>query len=670
MPAPSLSVVVVAYNSPRELKRTLESLCAGYQRHIAASEYEVIVVDNGSTDPLDDAWIWDLSGDFRVIRMDDANPSPARAINRGMAAARGEIVGVMIDGARIATPGLLHYGMQGARLHRRAVVATLGWYLGFDFQGRSQHPESECDRQAALLDSIAWPRDGYRLFEIGTMDESSVDGWFAPVAESNATFAHRELWDAIGGVDERFDAAGGGLLNLDTFFRLCELPSAEPVVLLGEATFHQWHGGTNTNAPVERQIENWQAWAAQYEAIHGRPYMFPARSGLPTYLGTLPPRALSRFVRAALHPASRGLVRPLGSGFNATLWTDAIPARAADEAIAQLIDLARAEFVEGRFEGSCAVARMIHALAPEEPGIRDLLALVAPSVSAGGPDEARRAEYHVALADAHRLLGQTERATAEYRTALAFVADLPRAHLGLSKLRMPGDDYTTVLERIYRAMQPETAIEIGVYQGASLALFEPPTIAIGVDPSATLLVPTKTQTHLYAETSDAFFAARRYQALAGERPLTVGFIDGLHLFEQALKDFIGLEALCGPHSAILFHDVVPLDEATQRRERDTVFHTGDVWKVVQCLKHYRPDLSIVTIAAAPTGLALVTGLDPSSRVLEERYDEAVARFVGMPFSSIAGIAGSALNIVPNDWNYIRAHLQTRGVLATTEGRAQ
>jgi hypothetical protein len=43
---PSVSVVVVAYSMQRQAPRTLLSLSAGYQRHIDADEYEVIVVDN------------------------------------------------------------------------------------------------------------------------------------------------------------------------------------------------------------------------------------------------------------------------------------------------------------------------------------------------------------------------------------------------------------------------------------------------------------------------------------------------------------------------------------------------------------------------------------------------------------------------------------------------
>jgi len=85
---PSLSVVVVVYNMPREAPRTLLSLSATYQRHIDADDYEVIVVDNGSNPPFDPNEIAGLSGNFRLIRIDPAPPSPAQAINRGLAEAR------------------------------------------------------------------------------------------------------------------------------------------------------------------------------------------------------------------------------------------------------------------------------------------------------------------------------------------------------------------------------------------------------------------------------------------------------------------------------------------------------------------------------------------------------------------------------------------------------
>jgi len=149
--------------------------------------------------------------------------------------------------------------------------------------------------------------------------------------------------------------------------------------------------------------------------------------------------------------------------------------------------------------------------------------------------------------------------------------------------------------------------------------------------------------------------------LAG-RPLSIGFIDGLHLYEQVLRDFIGLEACCGPRSVVLIHDTVPLDELTQNRTRETTFYTGDVWKLVLCLKRYRPDLDIFTIATPPSGLTVVTGLDPTSLVLRERYEEAVTQFRDVPFPSIESTLETELNIVPNDWSIVESRLKERQIM--------
>lgn len=431
---PEISVIVVVHNIPREAPRALLSLSASYQRHIKVDDYEVIVVDNGSNPPLDPKLVGSLEGNFRLIRIDPAPPSPAHAVNRGLAAARGAVIGMMIDGARIATPGLLHFARQGAGLYEAAVVAAPGWYLGYDFQRWAMLAGYDQAREDALLASIDWPRDGYRLFEIGTMDESSVEGWLLPLAESNALFMRRELWNDLHGLDERFDFPGGGLVNLDVYARALQLPNCQVVLLLGEGTFHQVHGGVATNRHPERMPESWAKWDEQYKKIRGRPYSIPSPARPPTYLGTLPRPALAHFVRSAVAPIRGHTDRTLGHTFDPQLWSLQPPVPAADPTIAALIALAHKQFSLGRYPAAVSIARLIRERAPDEPEPQRLLSLVACGLDQGHPMEG---EYFLALGQAYQLLGDEERAALSYRKALAFDPSLLAAQQGLASLRVP-----------------------------------------------------------------------------------------------------------------------------------------------------------------------------------------------------------------------------------------
>jgi len=271
-------------------------------------------------------------------------------------------------------------------------------------------------------------------------------------------------------------------------------------------------------------------------------------------------------------------------------------------------------------------------------------------------------EHHLALGEACELWGAIGEAEASYRAALAMNPDYEPAHTRWSIMRLPGDWYDSWLRRLYSLLEPETLIEIGVAEGNSLAMAPPRTLAIGVDPDPKIVRALGPSTHVFAETSDAFFGRRGPDALLAGRPLGVGFIDGLHLFEQALRDFINLESYCGAGSIILLHDTIPLNEATQSRVRTTIFHTGDVWKAALCLKHYRPELDVFTVATPPSGLTVVTGMNPGSRVLAERYREAVDRFIDLPYSEIERDVKTKLDVMANDWPPVEARLRARGVV--------
>src|SRR3984957_17965365 len=434
---PGLSVVVVVHNMAREAPRTLYSLSAAYQRHIGADDYEIIVVDNGSMPPFDAKVIESLAGNFRLLRLDPAPASPAQAINRGLAEARGKVVGVLIDGARIVTPGLLHFARRGVELYPRAVAVTLGWYLGRDLQRLSMEAGYNREREDAMLASIGWPQDGYRLFEIAAFDESSVDGWFSQIEESNALFLSRESWNRIGGVEERFDAPGGGYLNLDTLGRAIELPDSELVVLLGEATFHQLHGGIATNQSFRDLAQSLSKWEEQYRAIRQRPWRAPSPPKR-TYIGTLPQSVLPHLARAMVEPV-RGL--PLGPSFDRELWQTTRAPHPSDPICAALVDLAESEFRSRRFQAAAAVARMARNRAPDEPAPQHLLAVAGAWLrDAGEPPDDKRAGFHLARAKAYPLLDDETGAATEFRAALGWNADLAEAKSGLAELRSRAAD--------------------------------------------------------------------------------------------------------------------------------------------------------------------------------------------------------------------------------------
>jgi glycosyltransferase involved in cell wall biosynthesis len=284
--AVALSVVVVAHDMERELPRTLRSLGPGYQRGVGAEGYELIVVDNGSPVPIDEASVVGAGVRSRLAPVDDAPGSPARAANMGLELAEGELIGLMIDGARIASPGLLAHALLASRLAERPVIATLGWHLGPDTHMESGETGYDQAAEDRLLAESSWEEDGYRLFAVSSLAGSSRRGWLGPLGESNALFMARPMWDELGGTDERFSLPGGGLVNHDLYRRACGLDRAQLVVLLGEGTFHQIHRGASTSRRVSRSEAR-----AEYERLRGHPYSPPTNR--PLYLGRMPATALS-----------------------------------------------------------------------------------------------------------------------------------------------------------------------------------------------------------------------------------------------------------------------------------------------------------------------------------------------------------------------------------------
>jgi cephalosporin hydroxylase len=277
--ATDLTVVVVFYNMRREAARTLRSLSRAYQLDLEDVTYEVIAVENGSRpdQKLGVEFVESFGPEFRYIDLaDDARPSPAHALNVGIKEGRGENFVLMIDGAHVLTPSVLHFGLKGLKTYAPAIVATQQWYIGPGQQADAMSDGYDQAYEDRLFGRIGWPRAGDRLFDIGHF----VGGrdWLDGVWESNCMFVPRAQLEQVGGFDESFSMPGGGFANLDLYERLGSSPDVTVVSIIGEGSFHQLHGGVTTNqAEADARTDRIFGYREHFADLRGRRHRGPGK---------------------------------------------------------------------------------------------------------------------------------------------------------------------------------------------------------------------------------------------------------------------------------------------------------------------------------------------------------------------------------------------------------
>jgi len=207
---------------------------------------------------------------------------------------------------------------------------------------------------------------------------------------------------------------------------------------------------------------------------------------------------------------------------------------------------------------------------------------------------------------------------------------------------------------LHRTLKPRTYLEVGVFMGDSLKLAR--RAAVGIDPAPQVTQRLPVTAHVVATTGDDFFSQPRpleqvfkhggvpTAALTqsprllprwlkgaprrrdGELFAELALIDGMHHAEFALRDFINIERNSAPWSVIVFDDTLPENHEQALRARATEGWTGDVFRVEEVLKKYRPDLVTVRVDIG-TGALLVFAPDHLNRRLTNFYDQIVAEAV-------------------------------------------
>ena len=176
-----------------------------------------------------------------------------------------------------------------------------------------------------------------------------------------------------------------------------------------------------------------------------------------------------------------------------------------------------------------------------------------------------------------------------------------------------------LINGLHARIKPRTYLETGVNRGESMTLSRVPSI--GIDPEFNVTKEIRADVYLARTTSDEFFSRKAPLAHFHKPVVDFAFIDGMHLSEYALRDYLAVERFTEPTSVVLFDDMLPRNVTEAARRRVSKFWTGDVYKAAQALRTYCPELVVIEIDTTPTGTLLVLLPDASRGGVLPEYDE-------------------------------------------------
>lgn len=183
-----------------------------------------------------------------------------------------------------------------------------------------------------------------------------------------------------------------------------------------------------------------------------------------------------------------------------------------------------------------------------------------------------------------------------------------------------GVNYLNVLQKLHLDLKPQKYIEIGVRHGASLLESSAP-LSIGIDPAPEVNRKLKANETIYKTTSDQFFRDIDQGNMRDHaKDFDLAFIDGMHLAEFVLRDFMNLESRSHSKSVIVIDDILPPTYESGFRQRQSKVWVGDVWKVIRTLMDQRKDLHIKITQCEPSAMAVITNLNRNNRSLHLRYN--------------------------------------------------
>ncbi len=220
--------------------------------------------------------------------------------------------------------------------------------------------------------------------------------------------------------------------------------------------------------------------------------------------------------------------------------------------------------------------------------------------------------------------------------------------------------YRNVLVDTHKIVKPQLYLEIGIDRGDSLALAS--CQSIGIDPTCEISTTITAPARIFRMESDVFFGNRQRCENIFQKGIDLSYIDGMHLAEYVVRDFMNVERWSAPRGVAMIDDCYPEQLEMAERERRFTAWCGDVYKFLLILQEYRPDLRVYVFEAFAgpyrKGIAYITGLDPKSTVLYDHYDQIEADIFGDKYH-VRSIAELEERIAPTSISKLEEVLSAR-----------
>jgi len=209
---------------------------------------------------------------------------------------------------------------------------------------------------------------------------------------------------------------------------------------------------------------------------------------------------------------------------------------------------------------------------------------------------------------------------------------------------------TTIIQHLINKFSYKLYLEIGVERGLNFFQIQAP-IKIGVDPNFVIPggIENSEREKFFTMTSDEFFVNPPEKLI--EHGIDIAFIDGLHTYEQSLRDVENCLKYLNPEGIIVMHDCLPSNEAEAMPSLEEAkkhpgfkgFWTGDVYRTILHLRATRQDL-FVAVVDVDHGVGIVKRGKP-----ENMLDFKLEDIRTLGFDDLIKNKEKFLNLKPKDW---------------------